>query len=209
MLVTFPKVCIDENLTTNSSNELGMQPWSVPRLVKDIIGPSGADGALGATTYLPGLMLINLETSWYQDAPIDQMLLIRVTRGPKSWVTSNPNAIQFRDRWSHALNQAPAVPSTSGLFNSQVGSAIDFGTNTVAEPNPGVHYVWKDCHSSDEWVGPISPSDVFQLHYRCYVWTPPPWSDNANKNNPTHNAFANFTRIQLISFPTQGNLVTG
>lgn len=206
--MTFPKVCIDENLSTSSS-KLVVAAWSVPRLVRDVIGSSGGDGPLPATPYLPGQLLINLQTSWYQDAPVDQMLLIRVTRSWKQWVTSNPNAIQFRDRWSHAINAEPPIPVTSGLFNSQVGSAIDFGTNSVAEPNPGKHFVWKDAHSSDEWVGPLARRDYFSLHYRCYVWTPPPFSDNANKNNPEHSATANFTRIQLISFPQQGNLVTG
>jgi hypothetical protein len=47
------------------------------------------------------------------------------------------------------------------------------------------------------------------MHYRCYVWTPPPWSDNANKNSPKHEAAARWARIQMIAFPQQGRLVTG
>jgi hypothetical protein len=41
------------------------------------------------------------------------------------------------------------------------------------------------------------------------VWTPPPWSSNANKNAPEHQAAANYTRIQLLAFPQQGDVVVG
>jgi hypothetical protein len=140
------------------------------------------------------------------------MVLIRVTRGSKSWLLSNPNAVQFRDRWTYAIDRedlTPAIPVTTGIYNSQVGSAIDAGTNSVAEPNPGRQWVWADTNCSDEWVGPVAPGDRLNLWYRCYVWTPPPFSDNGNKNSPIHTASAAWARIQLTAFPMQGSVVSG
>jgi len=58
-------------------------------------------------------------------------------------------------------------------------------------------------------VGPLAPGQRLNVHYRTYVWTPPPWSDNANKNSPQHQAAARYSRVQLQAFPTQGSLVVG
>ena len=209
---TEPNVCVDENITTDDGGMLKLQPWSVPRLVGDVRCVSGGDGKLTAQTALPGKLLIDQKLGWKNDCPLSVMMLVRVIRGSKNWEVSNPNAIQFRDRWTYiwdADDLTPSIPYTSGIYNSQCGSSIDLGTNSVAEPMPGVQWCWVDSNISDEWVGPVDPADIFNLWYRCYVWTPPPWSDNANKNQPVHIANAGFVRIQLWAFPTQGTLVTG
>lgn len=207
-----PRVCLDENLTTDGVGLPALEAWSVPRLVADVLSVSGGDGKLFPEQALPGKLLINQRVGWRNETPLESMVLIRVTRGSKSWVVSNPNAIQFRDRWTYVIDPddlTPSVPVTTGIYNSQVGSAIDVGTNSVAEPNPGVQWVWTDVNCADEWVGPVAPGDKLNVWYRCYVWTPPPFSDNANKNSPTHTASAGWTRIQLIAFPSQGTVVTG
>lgn len=202
-------VCIDENLDIGAGAALALQPWSVPRLVVDEIAASGGDGAVYANTSLPGKLMIDHQTGWTNDTPLDQVVLVRITRGSREWLTSNPNALQLRDRWSTAVDRVPDVPVTTGTYNSQVGSAIDTGTNTVSEPNYGRQWVAMDAHSSDEWMRPIGPGETLNLWYRAYLWTPPPWSDNANKTNPQHNFIAAYTRVQMIAFPQQGTVVAG
>lgn len=208
---TEPNVCIGENLTTDDGGLLRMQPWAVPRVVADVKALSkDGDGKIFQTTALPGKLLINQKLAWKNDTPIDQGALIRVTRASREWITSNPNAIQFRDRWSYAVDAEPAVPVTTGIFNSQADSADDLGTNSVAEPAPGKQWIWTPVTCFDEWVPyPIAPGETLNVWYRCYVWTPPPWSDNANKNSPEHVARANWARIQLWAFGQQGTVVTG
>ena len=207
-----PRVCIDQNLTTDDIGLLRMQPWAVPRLVADVIARSGNDGTLFPETALPGKLMIDQRVGWRNETPLESMVLIRITRAEKLIVVSNPNAIQFRDRWTTIIDPddiAPSVPLTTGIYNSQCGTAIDLGTNSVAEPNVGKQWLWIDLNCSDEWVGPVPPGSKLNLWYRCYVWTPPPWSDNANKNNPRHEARAGWTRIQLIAGPQQGTVVVG
>lgn len=205
-----PNVCIDEHLVLNEDQQLCLQPWSVPQLQVDMIAHSGGDGPIKAPIpALPGKLLINTSAHFGNDTPVDQMVLIRIIRAAKTWQTSNPNAIQFRDRWTYAVNHDPPTPYTSGIYNSQAGSAVDLGTNSVAEPNPGVQWIWQSASSQDEWTGPISPGDEFRLLYQAYVWTPPPWSNNSNKNKPLHAAAGGYTRIQLFMFPMQGTLVAG
>lgn len=201
-------VCVSENLQVDAG-AISLAPWSVPRLVADVVAPSGGDGTLFPQVTLPGKLMIDQKVGWVNDTPLDQMVLLRITRARRDWLVSNPNAIQIRDRWSTALDKTPTVPNVTGTYNSQVGSAIDLGTNTVAEPVTGRQWVSQDAHSADEWVGPVAPGQRLNLWYRCYVWTPPPYSDNANRSNPQHEARVRWTRIQMIAFPQQGNLVAG
>lgn len=208
---TEPNVCISENLTTDDAGQLRFQPWAIPRPVGDVRANSGGDGKIVKPELtLPGKLMINQQIGWRNDTPLPQQLLIRVTRGPRSWITSNPNAVQIRDRWSFAVDAAPEVPVTTSIFNGQTGSAVDFGTNSVAEPVPGVQWMWTDVNTADEWVPYlVEPEQQFNLWYRCYLWTPPPFSDNANKNNPKHEAYAHWARLQLWAYPQQGSVVTG
>lgn len=209
---TEPNVCVDENLITDSAGLLVIQPWAVPRLVVDVKATSGGDGKLFPEQALPGKMLIDQKVGWRNDSPLEAMVLVRVVRASKQWIVSNPNAIQFRDRWTWTIDPddiVPSIPVTTGIYNSQVGSALDVGTNSVAEPLPGKQHVWSETNCSDEWLGPVPSGHKLNLWYRMYVWTPPPFSDNANKNSPQHEAYGRWVRIQLIAFPTQGKVVTG
>lgn len=209
---TEPNVCVDEHLTTDDAGLLRLQPWAVPLPVADVRALSGADGVLFPEIALPGKLLIDQKLGWVNETPLEMMVVIRVTRASKRWIVSNPNAIQFRDRWTYTIgtrNVTPTIPITTDIFNSQVGSAIDCGTNSVAEPEPGRQWVWAPANCVDEWVGPVQPGEKINVWYRCYVWTPPPWSDNANKNSPMHEAYASWARITLLRFPSQGKLVAG
>lgn len=208
-------VCVGENLAINSRGQIELAPWSVPRNLVDVIAVSGADTTkLPATVTLPGRLLIDHQVKWTNDTPVNHEIRVEVTRRWKRWVTSNPNAVQFRDRWTSIITAAgapivkPQQPVVSGLYNSIVGSAGDIGTNTVAEPNPGVIYGWWDTNTAEEWLGPVQPDETLSLWYEMYVWTPPPFSNNANKNAPNHQAAAGWARIALMGFPAQGPLVT-
>lgn len=205
------KVCVAENLAVDDATGLlQMAPWSVPRLVHDYPAHSNADGQLLKTVTLPGKLLIEHKFNWFNDSPVDHQLLIRVTRRWRETLVSNPNAIEYRDRWAWAINTEPSEPVVSGVYNGQCGLSGDLGTNTVAEPNPGLFYGWWGTVTTDEWVGLlITPGDQLNCWYRQYVWTPEPWSDNANKNSPQHSAASGWARCQLWAFPQQGPTVVG
>lgn len=215
--MTSPTVCVSENLAITADGRLRLAPWSVPQLVLDVVAHSSADTTkLTAHETLPGVLLIDKLVQWKNSAPIPRQVRVEVTRRWRRWVTSNPNAVQFRDRWSSAITPAgqaapiiPEEPITSGILNGQVGTAGDIGTNSVAEPNPGKFWQWWGTGSSEEWLGPVEPGETLRVWYRQYVWTPPPFSDNANKNSPGHEAEAGWARLSLWAFPDQGRLVVG
>lgn len=209
---TEPNVCVDENLSTDESGLLVIQPFAVPRRVARVKALSGGDGTLFPQVALPGKMLINAKVGYRNVNPEPVQMVVRVVRASKSWITSNPNAIQFRDRYTYVIDMddvEPSVPVTTSIYNSQCGSAADLGTNSVAEPNPGKQWMWVDANSADEWVGELQPGEKLNVWYRQYVWTPPPFSDNANKNKPEHKAYGQWAAVELWAYPQQPGLVTG
>lgn len=209
---TEPNVCVDENIDVDASGLLVIQPFAVPQLAMDVKVKSGGDGPLLELSVLPGKLLMETQFAWRNNGPLPCDMMVRCIRGPKSWISSNPNAIQFRDRYTYTIDPegvTPSIPVTTSIYNSQTGTAIDLGTNSVAEPLPGLDYVWIEASCTDEWIGPANPGEKVEVWFRGYVWTPPPFSDNGNKNAPIHNAVANWTRLQLWAYPTQGTLVTG
>lgn len=212
---TTSSVCVGENLVINADGQLELAPWSTPRNLVDVMAKSGGDtNTLLSTTTLPGVLLIDKQVNWNNKTPVAHDIRVEVTRRWKRWVVSNPNAIQFRDRWTSTITPVgqalvvPAVPDVTGLYNSITGSAGDLGTNTVAEPNPGVFSHWWGTNTAEEWLGPVQPGETLSMWYRVYAWTPPPFSDNANKNAPDHEIEAGWSRITFMGFPEQGPLVT-
>lgn len=203
-------VCVSRNLDI-AGGELGVEPWSLPRIVHDQTYASVGDGSFGQLVTLPGKLMIDTGViSWVSDSPLPAQLLLRVQRGRRMLHVSNPNAAQVRDRWTYTLNgSTPRVPDVSSTYNGQSGTAIDLGAGTAAMPLIGQYWVYEDAAITEEWVPQQLPAgETFKVWYRCNLWTPPPWSNNANNGSPVHEASVTDVRIQVIAFPTFDSAVT-
>lgn len=203
------EVCVSRNMSI-AGGLLGIEPWTLPRIVLDQTFVSTGDGAYGQQTTLPGKLMIDSGIlTWTNPSPLDARLLVRVQRGRQQWQVSNPNAVQVRDRYTYAIDDDPRVPDTSSVYTGQSGGSIDVGVQVNGTPFLGVYWEWQDPTLTEDWIPGIPPGAQFRMWYRCYLWTPPPWSNNANSNNPQHSAAVHDTRIQLIAFPTQDTEVVG
>ena len=204
------EVCVSQNFGI-SGGVLTAAQWSIPRHVYDQTFNSTGDGTFGALTTLPGKLMIDSGIiSWTNPSPLDAYVLLRVQRAYRNWQISNPNAVQIRDRYTYAIGGAdPRTPDPSSVFNGQSGAAMDVGAQSNGTPYIGVYWEWEDPTLEEDWIGPIPAGAVLKLWYRCYLWTPPPWSNNANNNSPVHSASVRSTRIQMIAFPTQDTVVAG
>lgn len=204
------QVCVSRNFEF-PGGELTAQPWSVPRHVFDTTFNSTGDGAFGQQTTLPGKLMIDsgIQT-WNNTSPLDAMVLLRVYRAYRDYVVSNPNVVQIRDRFTTSIGtDDPRVPDTSNQYQGATGGGVDFSSNTVTQPLAGKLWMWEDANISEDWAGPVAPGTTFKFWYRCYLWTPPPWSNNANENNPEHSARVRSARIQLLAFPTPDQAISG
>jgi hypothetical protein len=202
------EVCVSANMSINSG-VLGIESWSVPQVVLDATYSSVGDGAYTLPlTVLPGKLMIDSGIqSWVNTSPLDARLLVRIQRARRDWWTSNPNAVQVRDRYTYTLNgDAPRTPDTSSTYHGQSGSAGDIGADSEATPYVSVFYEFEDGTLLEDWIT-VPAGETFKIWYRAYMWTPPPWSNNANNNSPTQSMSIRDTRIVLMAFPTQDTAV--
>jgi hypothetical protein len=197
-------------ITGASPTVLGIQKWSAPRIVLDQTFNSTGDGTISAAiTTLPGKLAIDSGVlSWTSDSPLPLSIRIVVNRAYRDLVNSNPNAIQVRDVWNYAVSgNTPRAPDPTSLFNSQWGGSQDLGTNSSAVPYLGLTYLATDPQMTEDWYPGLVAGDTFKMWYRAYIWTPPPFSNNANNGTLTMSCNIRSTRIQLWAFPTQDTAV--
>lgn len=204
------QVCVSRNMGIDGGI-LSIEPWSIPHHVLDQTFNSVGDGTFTQLTTLPGKLMIDSGIlTWTNTSPLDARVLVRIQRAFRDWRVSNPNAVQIRDRFTYAIGGTdPRVPDTSSVYNGQSGASIDVGVQANGTPFKGQYWEWEDGTMIEDWLGPVPPGEDFKIWYRCYLWTPPPWSNNANENNPQHSANVRSTRIQLMAFPTQDVEITG
>lgn len=198
-----PKVCVSDNLSV-AGGRLGLAPWSVPRVVKDNTTASIGDGPFGQQTTLPGkLMIIAVET-WTNTSPVPHSVLLRVQRPETNWVVSNPNVVQLRDQWTHVITSTGEYapdPDPSSTYRSAVGGGVDLAANSSATPLFGRFWQYRDTHITEDLLGPVPPGYTLEVQYRRYLWTPPPWADNASLNAPLHEAYCRGVRIIFFAMP--------
>lgn len=202
------EVCVSRNLSI-TAGVLGIEPFSVPVVALDATYNSTGDGTYTtAFTVLPGKLMIDSGVqSWTNSTPLPVQMLVRIQRARRDWWTSNPNAVQVRDRYTYTLNgDTPRTPDTSSTYHGQSGSAGDVGTDSSAQPYPAVFYEYEDGTILEDWIT-VPAGAVFKIWYRAYMWTPPPFSNNANGGSPTQSMNIYNTRIILMAFPTQDTAV--
>lgn len=195
------EVCVSKNLDI-TGGVLGIEPWTYPQAVLDVTANSTGDGAITtALTTLPGRQMIDIQQSWLNSAPIPRSVLVRLLRGRRSFVTSNPNIIQVRDRYTYAIDKPALLPDVSSTYLGQSGGGIDAGATDVGTPYALKYWQYDDPCMHEDFIGPVPAGSTLNIWYRCYAWTPPPWSNNANAGAPEHSVAVNNARLQLMAFP--------
>lgn len=197
-----PQVCTSRNMTI-VGGELGIAKGSAPRMVAQVSATSTGDGAItgaGLTTQ-PGRLMVNAQLSWISDSPLASQMRLQVIRPYRTIICSNPNAIQIWDSWNWAIDEAARVPDTYNLVNSLCTLGVDVGTDNIAQPYYGRIHQDYPATATEEWYE-LPAGSTLNVHYRSYVWTPPPWSNNASANNPLHEAYSRGVKLRLWAFPT-------
>jgi hypothetical protein len=202
-----PEICVSRNLSI-SAGKLGLAKWSAPRMVAQVTATATGDGAItgAGLTAQPGRLMVEAQASWTSDSPLPSRMRLQVIRRYRTIISSNPNAVQIWDSWTHRIDGTPTVPNSYALVNSLCTQAMDIGTDNAGQPDPGRLYQDYPVTASEEWYE-LPAGSTLNVHYRCYVWTPPPWSNNANANLPLHEAYARGVKLRLWAFPMMDEAV--
>ncbi|MDE1675131.1 DUF7172 family protein [Nocardia gipuzkoensis] len=202
-----PEVCVSRNLKITGA-QLGIEKWSVPRMVAQVSATSTGDGAITGSGFptAPGKLMISTSIAWVSDSPLAARMRLQVIRQYRTIITSNPNAIQIWDSWNWAVNKIPITPDSYAAVNSLNTCGMDLGTDNVALPYYGRLHQDYPVTASEEWID-LPAGDTLNVLYRCYVWTPPPWSNNASANSPLHEAHSRGVKLRLWAFPTMDEAV--
>nr|WP_280505821.1 hypothetical protein [Nocardia farcinica] len=171
-------------------------------MVAQASAASTDDGSIGTSgiSTPTGRPLVNTGLTWMSDSPLPLMMRLQVIRSYRTIVTSNPNAVEIWDSWRIGVGQPAADPTSYGLVNSICRLAIDHGTNSSALPNYARVHQDYPATASEEWVE-LPAGEEIDINYRCFVWTPPPWSNNASANSPLHEVYARGVKLRLWAFP--------
>lgn len=201
-----PSVCTDRNLAI-TAGVLGIEKWSAPRMVAQQSATSTADGSISSPiTTQPGTQLIDASMSWVSDSPLDLWMRLQIIRSYWSIHTSNPNVIQIWDSWMTGVDEAAAIPNNYGAANGLCTLGIDVGVDTNSQPFGGIIQQDYPVNSTEDWIQ-LPAGSTLNVRYRCYVWTPPPWSNNANANSPNHAAYARGAKLRLWAYPSADQAV--
>ncbi|RJO72967.1 hypothetical protein D5S18_22075 [Nocardia panacis] len=202
-----PQVCVDRNLRI-AGGQLGIEKWAAVRLVAETTAVSTGDGAItgNGLTSQPGRQMIDAALSWKSDSPLRLMMRLQVIRAYRTIICSNPNAVQIWDSWTAAVDAVPRTPDNYSAANGLTTFGFDVGTDNASQPSKGVISQDYPVSATEDWIE-LPAGSTLSVRYRCYVWTPPPWSNNASANQPVHEADARSVRLRLWAYPSADEAV--
>lgn len=158
---------------------------------------SGIPGGpnFGRITELPGMRISSAYVQVWNSYGVPLRMMVRAQRPTIALNVSNPNAAQVRSKWAYKVtdeaimdpNHVNWLPDPSQDFDLQVGVSMDAGASNGGVPTRGVIMRAYPPASLEEPVpAVVQPGQHITVWFASYLWTPPPWSDNANNNNPKH-----------------------
>ncbi len=109
--------------------------------------------------------------------------------------------VQIWDSWTTAVDATARTPDNYSAANGLTTLGLDVGTDNASQPWGGVIAQDYPATSTEDWIE-LPAGSTLNIAYRCYVWTPPPWSNNANANSPQHEADVRSVKLRLWAYPT-------
>ena len=203
-----PQVCTGRELAI-TDGVLGLEKWSAPRMVAEQSATSSGDGSItgAGLPSQPGRLMIDTSLSWTSDSQLMLVMRLEVIRSYRTIMVSNPNAIQIWDSWMTAVDATPRTPDNYSAANGITTLGFDVGTDNSSQPVGGVITQDYPISATEDYIE-LPAGSTLNVAYRAYVWTPPPWSNNANANSPQHEADARGVKLRLWACPTNDPAVS-
>lgn len=196
------RICIGPNLGTDSDGALMLSDTAYVTPVWNYVS-TGPGRMTDFGTTLPGQEMESGSHEVTNDADVARPLMVVWSRPPVYLRVAQPNAVQVRMKATvESGSRLPpeSTPNPSASYDAAFTAGTDVDTDDEGTPVFG-HYTraWPGgCYRTVEI---IDPGDKARFSWSTYVWSPPPWSNNASDNNPLQVASVGSHTVWAAFFP--------
>lgn len=203
------KVCVSDAFTI-VDGALGLAAWTGAEFYRRRVGAEVTLTQTGAIPTLPGIELWDMVEVAVNEAHVNRLAVFRLQRPIITLIVPQPNAMQVRDRWEVRVAPRGGVPdipgalemSTAQVYNGAWTASADSGTFSNGTTRKGRMYRHFPGPMVDVQVT-VPPDHTAAIRWMGYVWTPPPWSNNADAGNATGNYACTAPMLTAMLLPTE------
>lgn len=197
------EVCVSDAFTV-VDGALGLAAWTgavIALREQEQISYEWPDWS--GITSLPGEPLWDHEIVAVNDAPSARLAVFRLQR-PYSTMfeVPQPNAMQMRDGWAYRVGPGVTAPPVSVVedYNGAWTASADSGTFSDGTTRKGRLIRYFPGSMVDVQVH-VPAGETVALRWAGWVWTPPPWSNNADDGNGRGKYVIGYTLRTLMWLP--------
>lgn len=197
------EVCVSDAFTV-TDGALGLAAWTGAVIESREIEEISYEwpGMTGITS-LPGEALWDHTVIGTNTAGVARLAVFRLQRPYSTMLeVPQPNAMQMRDAWAYRVGPNVTAPNVSVVedYNGAWTASADSGTFSDGTTRKGRLYLYFPGSMVDVQVR-VPAGEQVALRWRGYIWTPPPWSNNADNGNGQGKYIVGYTLRTLMWLP--------
>lgn len=176
-------VCVSEDFTVDGAGQLSIAAHTRMSHVSTLSAAPVSRRKTWSEIALPGDRMWFLQSQVVNTSPVDRPVMFRLNRPYVFLSPAQPNAIQLRDKWETEVGASPIAPAVdvTESYNGVWTASVDSGPPGGSPQRGRTFPYWPGVMVAETVMVPAGESAV--LSWAGYVWTPPPWSNNANEGN--------------------------
>ena len=182
------EVCVSPMFDVAAGGGLGLVATAGVQIAGQHQWEGDDDWSSDPLTVLPGMELWDDAFELTNTADHDRYVMLRIQRPYYiAMRVPQPNALQVRDGWECRVGEDPPEPTVDVTrhYRGIWTASLDLGTTSASggTPHAGKIEQYSPSFRVDEIVH-VPAGETIIFRWAAWVWTPPPWSDNANDGHP-------------------------
>ena len=188
------RICTDDYFRVEPGR-LSLAPTAIAREVSARNVASERDGDLDRIA--DPVRMVEATSSWTNRHRVQQRVAVRLHIGPRSIVTSNPNAVSITDWSGYEIGRNPIVDTMTEYHGAHLAR---FRLNVPTDQGFAYGTRYDDIPDRVIWyeLGTARPEETAMVTFRTLLSTPGLWRE---PSTPFFEARAYWIRMQMWSMP--------